>query len=153
MNKKNKKYTKVVGQMKKSLLSELSNYLQEKELNELTKELMEKDIISGKGHVDRKGYGGRPKTNWSKLTKEQRDVQMNRLMEGITLIREPHKNQIRGCVTMFGRKRFQHIGKDHLNGKIHMNTLIGKMTDEQLYDEFRFKMFKNQWKLLSKSRG
>ena len=148
----NKKYTKVVGQMKKSLLSELSNYLQEKELNELTKELMEKDIISGKGHVDRKRYGGRPKIDWSKSTKEQRDEQMNKLRDNnkITLIREPHKNQIRGCVTLFSKKEFQHIGTNHRYGKIHMDTLIGRMTDEQLYDEFRFKVQKN---LLPKLRG
>ena len=68
----------------------------------------------------------------------------------ITLIREPHKNQIRGCVTLFSKKRFQHIGKNHRYGKIHMDTLIGRMTDEQLYDEFRFKVQKN---LLPKLRG
>ena len=95
---------------------------------------------------------GRPKIDWSKSTKEQRDEQMNKLRDNnkITLIREPHKNQIRGCVTLFSKKRFQHIGKNHRYGKIHMDTLIGRMTDEQLYDEFRFKVQKN---LLPKLRG
>ena len=96
---------------------------------------------------------GRPKIDWSKLTKEQMGDQINKLRDNkITLIREVKNNipQTRGCITLFGKKRFQHIGVNHRYGKIHMNTLIGRMTDEQLYDESRFKVQKN---LLPKLRG
>ena len=96
---------------------------------------------------------GRPKIDWSKLTKEQTNEQMNKLRDGrITLVRERvgNRDQIRGCITLFGKKRFQHIGANLRYGKIHMDTLIGRMTDEQLYDEFRFKVQKN---LLPKLRG
>ena len=58
----------------------------------------------------------------------------------ITLVREPDKKQIRGCVTLYGKKQWCHIGKTHRYGKVHTDTLIGKMSEEQLCDDFRMKL-------------
>ena len=58
--------------------------------------------------------------------------------ESITLIKEDKVT--RGKVSLYGKPRWVHIGSNHLKGLVHMNKLIGKMTDDELCDEFRFKL-------------
>ena len=58
--------------------------------------------------------------------------------ESITLIKEDKVT--RGKVSLYGKPRWVHIGSNHLKGLVHMNRLIGKMTDDELCDEFRFKL-------------
>jgi hypothetical protein len=58
--------------------------------------------------------------------------------ESITLIKEDKVT--RGKVSLYGKPRWVHIGSNHIKGLVHMNKLIGKMTDDELCDEFRFKL-------------
>ena len=58
--------------------------------------------------------------------------------ESITLIKEDKVT--RGKVSLYGKPRWVHIGSNHLKGLVHVNKLIGKMTDDELCDEFRFKL-------------
>jgi len=58
--------------------------------------------------------------------------------ESITLIKEDKVT--RGKVSLYGKPRWVHIGSNHLKGLVHINKLIGKMTDDELCDEFRFKL-------------
>ncbi len=47
---------------------------------------------------------------------------------------------IRGKVSYYGQRVWCHIGSLHKNGKVHSDKLIGKMSDDELYDEFRYKL-------------
>ena len=58
--------------------------------------------------------------------------------ESITLVKED--KVIRGKVSLYGKPRWVHIGSKHIKGLVHVNKLIGKMTDDELCDEFRFKL-------------
>jgi hypothetical protein len=58
--------------------------------------------------------------------------------ESITLIKEDKVT--RGKVSLYGKPRWVHIGSNHLKGLVHTKKLIGKMTDDELCDEFRFKL-------------
>ena len=58
--------------------------------------------------------------------------------ESITLIKEDKVT--RGKVSLYGKPRWVHIGSKHIKGLVHVNKLIGKMTDDELCDEFRFKL-------------
>ena len=58
--------------------------------------------------------------------------------ESITLVKEDKVT--RGKVSLYGKPRWVHIGSNHLKGLVHVNKLIGKMTDDELCDEFRFKL-------------
>ena len=58
--------------------------------------------------------------------------------ESITLIKEDKVT--RGKVSLYGKPRWVHIGSNHLKGLVHSKKLIGKMTDDELCDEFRFKL-------------
>ena len=58
--------------------------------------------------------------------------------ESITLVKED--KVIRGKVSLYGKPRWVHIGSNHIKGLIHTKKLIGKMNDDELCDEFRFKL-------------
>ena len=47
---------------------------------------------------------------------------------------------IRGCIRLYGVKKWVHIGTINKNGVLHTNKKIGDMSDKQLCDEFRFKL-------------
>ena len=47
---------------------------------------------------------------------------------------------IRGCIRLYGVKKWVHIGSINKNGVFHTNKKIGDMSDKQLCDEFRFKL-------------
>ena len=56
----------------------------------------------------------------------------------ITLINSD--KSIRGKITYFGKTIWVHIGSKHKNGLVHKDTLIGRMRNDQLCDEFRHKV-------------
>tara|TARA_R110001592_G_scaffold142037_2_gene364019 strand:+ start:1943 stop:2620 length:678 start_codon:yes stop_codon:yes gene_type:complete len=58
--------------------------------------------------------------------------------ESITLVKE--EKIIRGKVSYFGKPVWCHIGSLHKNGNVHSDKLIGKMSDDELCDEFRYKL-------------
>ena len=58
--------------------------------------------------------------------------------DSISLVKSD-KN-VRGKVCLYGKPRWVHIGSNHLKGLVHINKLISKMTDDELCDEFRFKL-------------
>lgn len=58
--------------------------------------------------------------------------------ESISLVKED--KIIRGKVSYFGKPVWCHIGSLHKNGNVHSGKLIGKMSDDELCDEFRYKL-------------
>ena len=58
--------------------------------------------------------------------------------ESISLVKTD--KHIRGKVSYFGKPVWCHIGSLHMNGKVHTDKLIGKMSDDELCDEFRYKL-------------
>ena len=56
----------------------------------------------------------------------------------ITLINSD--KSIRGKIPYFGKTIWVHIGSKHKNGLVHKDTLIGRMSNDQLCDEFRHKV-------------
>jgi hypothetical protein len=58
--------------------------------------------------------------------------------ESITLYKED--KIVRGSVRLYGKKKWIHIGSKHKKGLLHTDKLIGKMTDKELCDEFRYKL-------------
>lgn len=58
--------------------------------------------------------------------------------DSITLVKTD--KVIRGKVSYFGKPVWCHIGSLHKNGNVHSGKLISKMSDNELYDEFRYKL-------------
>jgi len=58
--------------------------------------------------------------------------------ESITLYKED--KIVRGSVRLYGDKKWIHIGSLHKKGLLHTDKLIGKMTDKELCEEFRYKL-------------
>jgi|TARA_R110000803_G_C11780807_1_gene296593 hypothetical protein len=86
---------------------------------------------------------GRPKINWMdkdnpQYDKEKYKVQNNK---SISLVKEIR--YIKGKIRLHGEPIWVHIGTKHKYGKVRTSILIGKMTDNQLKDEFRFKFYNN----------
>ena len=58
--------------------------------------------------------------------------------DSISLVK--NDKYIRGCIRLYGEKKWVHIGSVNKNGVFHTNKKIGDMSDKQLCDEFRFKL-------------
>ena len=88
--------------------------------------------------------------HWSQIHEWERELKLMNVVinqkskltdkgnESITLVKTD--KHIRGKVSYFGKPVWCHIGSLHKNGKVHTDKLIGKMSDEQLCDEFRYKL-------------
>ena len=58
--------------------------------------------------------------------------------DSISIVRTD--KHIRGKVSYYGKPVWCHIGSIHKNGKVHSDKLIGKMSNDELCDEFRYKL-------------
>ena len=85
---------------------------------------------------------GRPKIDWSDKNSSVVKNQATKVWssKSLSLVKEPWKKIVRGSIRVYGKKVWVHIGTNHKYGKVHTSELIGEMTDEQLRDEFRFKL-------------
>ena len=72
------------------------------------------------------------------LVIDQKSKIFTRNNDTITLINSD--KSIRGKITYFGKTIWVHIGSKHKNGLVHKDTLIGRMSNDQLCDEFRHKV-------------
>ena len=72
------------------------------------------------------------------LVIDQKSKIYTRNNDTITLINSD--KSIRGKITYFGKTIWVHIGSKHKNGLVHKDTLIGRMSNDQLCDEFRNKV-------------
>ena len=83
----------------------------------------------------------------------EQTTKLQKSNDSITLMKDT--KIVRGKVRLYGENIWIHIGSLHKEGLVHTNKLIGKMTDKELCDEFRYKLgvkvgkgmsfFSNSW--------
>jgi len=80
---------------------------------------------------------------WNRDLKEvnkviEQTTKIQKSDDSITLMKDD--KIVRGKVRLYGVNKWIHIGSLHKNGLVNTNKLIGKMTDKELCDEFRYKL-------------
>jgi len=68
----------------------------------------------------------------------EQTTKLQKSNDSITLMKDT--KIVRGKVRLYGDNKWVHIGSLHKDGLVHTNKLIGKMSDDELCDEFRYKL-------------